>query len=105
MTTLSRGSHRDAAAPVKTVAHGPGPAQTVTARWAAPAGGSGVPAAPSPWPAKGTTTAPAAARRMPVPLTWNLTQATDWRLTQTTDWDLTQPTGRNLRQAQELTPS
>jgi hypothetical protein len=41
----------------------------------------------------------------PVPLTWNLTQATDWHLTQTTDWDLTQATGRSLRQAKELTPS
>jgi hypothetical protein len=40
-----------------------------------------------------------------VPLTWNLTQATDWALTQTTDWSPTQATGRNLRQAKELTPS
>jgi hypothetical protein len=40
-----------------------------------------------------------------VPLTWNLTQATDWALTQTTNWSPTQATGRNLRQAKELTPS
>ena len=112
MTTLGRGSHRDAAAPVKKVAHRPVPAQTVTAtgaaRWPvppAPAGGPSASASPSSWPAKGTITAPTAARRIPVPLTWNLTQATDWGLTQTTDWGLMRPTGRNLRQAQELTPS
>jgi len=46
-----------------------------------------------------------AARRTPVPLTWNLFQATDRHLTQTTDWDFTQAIGRNLRQAKELTPS
>ena len=45
-----------------------------------------------------------AARRAPVPLTWNLFQATDRHLTQTTDWDFTQAIGRNLRQAKELTP-
>jgi hypothetical protein len=111
MKTLSRGSHRDAKAPVQTIAHGPLPAHTVaamgTARWAvpaAPAGGADASASPSPRPAKGTITAPAAAQRMPVPLTWNLTQATDWDITQATDWDPMQATGRNLRQAKELTP-
>jgi hypothetical protein len=112
MKTLSRGSHRNAQAAVQTVAHGPVPARTVTAiRTArravltAPAGGADASASPSPRPTKGTITGPAGAQRMPVPLTWNLTQATDWPITQATDWDLTQATGRNLRQAKELTPS
>jgi hypothetical protein len=97
MKTLSRGSHRDAQAAVQTVAHGPAPAPTVTAiraarraMLAAPAGGADASASPSPRPAKGTIAGPAGAQQMPVPLTWNLTQATDWPITQATDWDLTQ---------------
>jgi len=103
MTTLSKGSHRDAEAPVQTAAHVAAPAPTGSAvpavPWAGlavPAGGARVPGARFSRPARSALTAPAAARRRAVPLTWNLTQATDW--------DLTQATGRNLRQA-ELTPS
>jgi hypothetical protein len=112
MKTLSRGSHRDAQAAVQTMAHGPVPALTVTAirtarraMLAAPTGGADASPRPVTPAAKGTIAGPTGAQRMPVPLTWNLTQATDWHITQATDWDLTQATGRNLRQAKELTPS
>jgi len=96
---------------VQTAAHVAAPAPTGTAvpavPWAGravPAGGAHVPGACFSRPARSALTAPSATRRGAVPLTWNLTQATDWDLTQATDWDLTQATGRNLRQA-ELTPS
>jgi hypothetical protein len=114
MTTLSRGSHRDAETPVHTATHVAAPAPTGTpvpaAPWAGPASSMGAARASSvgaarasaarfPWTVKGVITAPTAARHRAVPLTWNLTQATDWDLAQATDWDLTQATGRNLRQA------
>jgi hypothetical protein len=112
MKTLGRGSHRDAPAAVQTVAHGPVPARTVTAIrvarravLAAPAGGADASASPSPRPAEGNHRRAGGGPADAVPLTWNLTQATDWPITQATDWDLTQATGRNLRQAKELTPS
>jgi hypothetical protein len=111
MTTLSRAPHRDAEAPVQTAAHVAGPAPTGGAvpavprtGPAAPAGGVRVPAARFSRLTKTALTAPPTAPRRAVPLTWNLTQATDWDPAQATDWDLTQATGRNLRQA-ELTPS
>ena len=69
MITLSKGSGRDGEAPAQTAAN-------VAAALTIPA--------------------PAAAPGGPVPLTWNLSQATDRHLTQTTDWSLRQTTGRNL---------
>ena len=109
MTTLSRGSHRDAEAPVHTATHVAAPAPTGTevpaVPWPGPASSAGAPRASSagaprtssagaarassagaarasaarfPWTAKSVITAPAAARHRAVPLTWNLTQATDW---------------------------
>jgi hypothetical protein len=101
MTTLSRGSHRDAEAPVHTATHVAAPAPTGTevpaVPWPGPASSAGAPrtssagaaraslagaarasAARFPWTAKSVITAPAAARHRAVPLTWNLTQATDW---------------------------
>ena len=112
MITLSRGSGRDGEAPAQTATNVAAPPLTSAATSAAPragsggpAGGAGAPASPSSRPPKYAITARAAALGRTVPLTWNLTQATDWALTQTTDWNRKQTTGRNLRQAQELTPS
>jgi len=115
MTTLSRASRRDAEAPVPNAAPVATPAPTGAPVPAAPWAGRVASAGPgrdpgrasagrSPRAAENVITAPAGARRRAVPLTWNLTQATDWDPAQATDWDLTQATGRNLRQA-ELTPS
>src|SRR5215831_2171633 len=112
MITLSKGSGRDGEAPAQTAANVAAPALTSAATSATPragsggpAGGAGASASPPSRPAKNVMTARAAALDKTVPLTWNLTQATDWALTQTTDWNRKQATGRNLRQAQELTPS
>jgi hypothetical protein len=94
MTTLSRGSRRDAEALVRTAAHVAAPAPTGTAAsavpWAgpaAPAGAAPAFAARFPRAAKNVITAPMATRRRAASLTWNLTQATDWDLVQATDWN------------------
>jgi hypothetical protein len=93
MTTLSRGSHRGAETPVHTATHVAAPAPTGTGvpavPWPGPASSAG--RRPRllggcrpglrgrfPWTAKSVITAPTAARHRAVPLTWNLTQATDW---------------------------
>ena len=76
MTTLSRGSHRDAEAPVHTATHvaapaptgtevpavpWPGPASSAGAARASSAGAARASAARFPWTAKSVITAPAAA--------------------------------------------
>jgi hypothetical protein len=109
MTTLSRGSHRDAetslaptgtavpAAPwagpassmgaVRASSAGAARASSAGAARASSAGAGRASAARFPWTVKGVITAPSAARHRAVPLTWNLTQATDWDLVQATDWN------------------